>query len=158
MGPTYAAMVERLDVLWQRSIRGGAEALPVPPGMDARYRESFERMVQMVGVLHRSGVTLVAGSDGPGFMNLPRELELYVSAGIAPAEVMSLATLGAARVMKRDQDYGRIAPGYVADLILVDGDPTINISDLRKVRTVVRGDRLYDSAELFQAMGVAPSR
>jgi hypothetical protein len=43
-------------------------------------------------------------------------------------------------------------------VILVDGDPTINISDIRRVRTVLKGDRLYDSAALFQSMGVAPAR
>jgi imidazolonepropionase-like amidohydrolase len=158
MAPTYAPMMDRMSVSWQRSIRSGAEGLPVPPGMDARYRESFERMVQMIGILYRSGVTIVAGTDGLGFMALPREFELYVSAGIPPAEVLRLDTLGAARVMKRDKDYGRIAPGYVSDLILVDGDPTINISDIRKVRTVLRGDRLYDSAALWKSMGVAPAR
>ena len=44
--------------------------------MDARYRESFERMVQMIGELYRSGVTIVAGTDGLGYMWLPREFEL----------------------------------------------------------------------------------
>lgn len=78
------------------------------------------------------------------------------NAGIPPAEVLRLATQGAARVMKRDKEYGRIGPGYVSDLILVDGDPTINISDLRKVRTVLRGDRLYNSAALWKSMGIAP--
>ena len=155
MAPTFAPMVDRMSVSWQRSARAGAEALPVPPGMDARYRESFERMVQMIGVLYRSGVTIVAGSDGLSYMWLPREFELYVNAGISPAEVLRLDTLGAARVMMRDKEYGRIAPGYVSDLILIDGDPTINISDIRRVRTVLRGDRLYDSAALWKSMGIA---
>jgi hypothetical protein len=84
-------------------------------------------------------------------------LELYVTAGIPPAEVLRLDTLGAARVMRRDREYGRIAPGYVSDLILIDGDPTINISDIRKVRTVLRGDWLYDSAALWTSMGIAPA-
>jgi hypothetical protein len=157
MAPTYAAMVDRMSASWQRSIRSGAEGLPVPAGMDARYRESFERMVQMIGMLYRSGVTIVAGTDGLGFMALPRELELYVNAGIPPAEVLRLDTLGAAQVMKRDKEYGRVAPGYVSDVILVDGDPTINISDIRKVRTVIRGDRLYDSAALWKSMAITPA-
>jgi hypothetical protein len=157
MAPTYAPMVDRLPLPDQRATKGGAEGLPVPPGMDARYRESFERMVQMIGVLYRSGVTIVAGTDGLAYIWLPREFELYVNAGIPPAEVLRLATLGAASVMKRDNEYGRIAPGYISDLILVDGDPTIDISDIRKVRTVLRGDRLYDTAALFQSLGVAPA-
>jgi imidazolonepropionase-like amidohydrolase len=157
MGPTFNRVVERLPLTWQRQIRAGAQGLEVPAGMDARYRESYARMVEMVGVMYRSGVTIVAGTDGADAFSLPREFELYVNAGIPPAEVLRLDTLGAARVMKQDAAYGRIAPGYVSDLILIDGDPTRNIGDTRKVRTVLRGDRLYDSAALWQAMGVAPA-
>jgi imidazolonepropionase-like amidohydrolase len=111
-------------------------------------------------VVYRSGVAIVAGTDGLGFIWLPREFELYVNTGISPAEILRLETLGAARVMKRDKEYGRIAPGYVSDLILVDGDPTVDISDIRKVRTVLRGNRLYDSAAPSKSMGIAtaPSR
>ena len=86
--------------------------------MDARYRESYARMVEMVGVLYRSGVPLVIGTDGNGFLMLPREFEVFVSA---------------------------------------DGDPLINVSDMRKVRTVLRGNRLYDTTALFQAVGLAPA-
>jgi len=156
MGPSYDRIIDRLPPTLQRQTRAGTQGLEVPPGMDARYRESYARMVEMVGVMYRSGVTIVAGTDGFDAFALSREFELYVDAGIPPAEVLRLDTLGAARVMKHDDAYGRIAPGYVSDLILLDGDPTLNISDTRKVRTVLRGDRLYDSAALWQAMGVAP--
>lgn len=157
MGPSYNRVIERLPLTYQRAFRAATQGLPVPAGKDARYRESYARMVEMVGLLYRSGVTIVAGTDGFDAFALPREFELYVNAGIPPAEVLRLDTLGAARVMKHDDAYGRVAPGYVSDLILVDGDPLLNISDMRKVRTVLRGDRLYDSAALFQAMGVAPA-
>jgi len=102
-------------------------------------------------------VRIVAGTDGSGGLQIPRELELYVSAGIAPKDALRTATYDAAAVMKRDKDYGRIAPGYVADLILIDGDPTLNMADIRKVRTVIRGDRRYDSAKLFASIGIAPA-
>jgi hypothetical protein len=157
MAPTWAPLVDRSPARSQLWIRGGGGGLPVPPGMDARYRESFERMVQFVGLLYRSGVTIVAGTDGNDFATLPREFELYVNAGIAPAEVLRLDTLGAARVMKRDSEYGRIAPGYVSDLIIVEGNPLLNISDIRKVRTVLRGDRLYDTAALLRSVGITPA-
>jgi hypothetical protein len=156
MAPTWAPLVDRSPARSQLWIRGGGGGLPVPPGMDARYRESFERMVQFVGLLYRSGVTVVAGTDGNDFATLPRELELYVNAGIPPAEVLRLDTLGAAQVMKRDSEYGRIAPGYVSDLIVVEGDPLLNISDIRKVRTVLRGDRLYDTTALLKSVGITP--
>ena len=72
-------------------------------------------------------------------------------------EVLQIATSGSAEVMKRGEDYGRILPGYVSDLILVDGDPTINMADIRKVRTTIRGDRLYDADALFRAVSIKPT-
>jgi imidazolonepropionase-like amidohydrolase len=156
MGPSFFNIVGRLPLTWQRQLRAGTQGLPVPAGEDPLYRESFARMVEMVGAMYRSGVTIVAGTDGFDALSLAREFELYVKAGIPPAEVLRLDTLGAATVMNRSRDYGRVAPGYVADLILVDGDPLINIADIRRVRTVLQGDRIYDSGAVFQAMGVLP--
>lgn len=156
-GPGFAAIMERLPLTWQRGIRSGSGGLPIKPGQESAYRDGYRRMIDFVGLLHRSGVRIVAGTDGSGGLQIPRELELYVSAGIAPKDALRTATYDAAAVMKRDKDYGRIAPGYVADLILIDGDPTLNMADIRKVRTVIRGDRRYDSAKLFTSIGIAPA-
>lgn len=156
-GPGFAAIMTRLPLTWQRGIRSGAGGLPIKPGQEAAYRDGFQRMIDFVGLLHRSGVRIVAGTDGSGGLQLPRELELYVAAGISPKDALRTATYDAATVAKRDKEYGRIAPGYVADLILVDGDPTLNIADIRKVRTVIRGDRRFDSAKLFTAIGIVPA-
>lgn len=156
-GPGFAAIMTRLPLTWQRNIRSGAGGLPIKPGQESAYRDGFQRMIDFVGLLHRSGVRIVAGTDGSGGLQLPRELELYVAAGIPPKEALRTATYAAAAVTKRDKEYGRIAPGYVADLILIDGDPTMNMADIRKVRTVIRGDRRYDSAKLFSAIGIAPA-
>jgi imidazolonepropionase-like amidohydrolase len=139
---------------WQRQINSGTGGLPVEREQEAVYRASFERMVALTGLLYRSGVPVVAGTDNIAGIELVRELELYVTAGIPPREVLRIATHSGAEVMKRGDRFGRIAPGYVADLMLVDGDPSVNISDLRRVRTVLRGDRLYDSAALYRSLGV----
>jgi hypothetical protein len=149
-------ILDRLPPTWQRRIRSGGGGLPDVVKRPERYRDSFNRLVEFVGLLHRSGVRIVAGTDNLAGMFLPRELELYVSAGIPPKEVLRIATLGNAEVMKRDKEYGRVLPGYVADLILVDGDPTLLMGDLRRVRHVIRGDRMYESAALFRAVGIAP--
>ncbi|MBL0162506.1 MAG: amidohydrolase family protein [Xanthomonadales bacterium] len=156
-GPGFAAIVDRFPTTWQRQIRSGAGGLEMKPGQQALFRDSYQNMVNMVGVLHRSGVHIVAGTDNLAGLTLPRELELYVEAGIPPIEVLRIATSGSAEVMKREDDYGRVAPGYVADLILVDGDPTINMADIRKVRTTIRGDRLYDADALFRAVSIKPA-
>lgn len=155
-GPGMAAIVDRFPPAWQRQMRSGAGGLPVRPDQEAQYRDAYQKMIDFIGVLHRSGIRLVAGTDNLAGMTLARELELYVAAGIPPKEVLKIATSDSAQVMNRDKDYGRVAPGYVSDLILVDGDPTINMADIRKVHTTIRGDRLYDADAMFRAVSVKP--
>jgi cytosine/adenosine deaminase-related metal-dependent hydrolase len=158
-GPGFAAIVDRFPTTWQRQLRSGSGGLEMKDGQQqALFRDAYQNMVNMVGVLYRSGVTIVAGTDNLPGMTLPREFELYVEAGIPPMDVLRIATSGSAEVMNRGKDYGRVAPGYVSDLILVDGDPTINMADIRKVRTTIRGDRLYDADALFRAVSVVPAK
>ena len=156
-GPGFASIVDRFPTTWQRQMRSGAGGLEMKPGQEALFRDSYQNMINLVGVIYRSGVHIVAGTDNLAGMTLPRELELYVEAGIPPAEVLQIATSGSVEVMKRSEDYGRVQPGYVSDLILVDGDPTINMADIRKVRTTIRGNRLYDADALFEAVSIKPA-
>ncbi|MBC7496986.1 MAG: amidohydrolase family protein, partial [Sphingomonadaceae bacterium] len=74
-------------------------------------------------------------------------------AGMTPIAAIQTATLGAARAMKLDKDSGSVEVGKRADLILVDGNPLTNVSDLRRVVKVVRGGSLYDSIALGRAVG-----
>jgi imidazolonepropionase-like amidohydrolase len=130
--------------------------LPTTAQNEQRYRDSAGALLRMVKLLHDAGVTLVAGTDSmPGF-TLHRELELYVQAGIPAPRVLRIATSGAARVAGRDRDLGAIAPGKLADLILVDGDPAQRISDLRRTSLVVKDGMLYYPAALYRAIGVQP--
>jgi imidazolonepropionase-like amidohydrolase len=59
--------------------------------------------------------------------------------------------------MKHDRETGSIAQQKAADLILVDGDPASRISDIRRVVVVIKDGTLYNSAALYQALGVAPA-
>jgi imidazolonepropionase-like amidohydrolase len=153
--PSLGPAADRLPYQMRRMLLGGG--LPVPPGMEQRYRDSFRACLALVRLLHDEGITIVAGTDIFAGASLHRELENYVQAGIPAPEVLRIATLGAARVMKLDHDLGTIAPGKLADLILVDGDPTRNISDIRKVVLVVKDGVMYDPAELYAAVGVKPA-
>ena len=130
--------------------------LPVPEGKDQRYRDSFAAVLRMVKKVYDAGIPIVAGTDALAGFGLHRELELYVEAGIPPAKVLQLSTLGSARVMKRDAQLGSITPGKNADLVLVDGDPIKNISDIRNVRTVLKDGKLFQSAEIYEAIGIKP--
>ncbi len=111
----------------------------------------------MLKALDAAGVPLVAGTDKalPAH-SLHRELELYVKAGLSPAEVIRIATRGAAEAMGLADEAGSIAPGKRADLILVDGNPLQDFTALRRVERVVTAGRMYDPAPLWRSVGFEP--
>jgi imidazolonepropionase-like amidohydrolase len=154
MDPVMAPVAGRLPAQVRRGFL--AKGLPVPEGKDQRYKDSAAALLRMVKFLHDSGVTLVAGTDAIAGFALPSELAYYVEAGIPAPQVLQMATLGAARVMKHDDQLGSVAPGKLADLILVDGDPASRIDDIRRVTTVVKDGAVYDPAVLYGSLGVAP--
>lgn len=154
VGPAYAPIASRLPPQVRRSLLEGG--LPIPAGSEQQYRESADAMLRMIKLLYDSGITLVAGTDNlPGF-TLHRELEMYVQAGIPAPEVLRIATLNAAKVLQREAELGSIAPGKLADMIVVDGDPARNISDIRNTELVVKDGKLYEAAALYRSIGVLP--
>jgi imidazolonepropionase-like amidohydrolase len=152
--PSLAEVADRLPPQVQRGLYGGG--LNPPDDQKQRYRDSFRAMQNLVRTLHDNGITIVAGTDGQAGFNLHRELELYVDSGIPAPETLRIATLGAARVMRRDQDLGSIAPGKLADMVLVDGDPTTRISDIRRVVLTVKNGVTYDPNAIWTTLGVKP--
>ena len=154
MADGYAAVAPFMPAQVRRGFLYGG--LQVPDGMDQHYKDSFQHMLDMARAFYDSGVPIVAGTDSLAGFALHRELELYEKAGIPAAKVLQLATLGAARVVKLDSELGSIAPGKLADMILVEGDPSTHISDIRRVRTVIKGGVIYQSADLDRALGVRP--
>jgi len=152
--PSLAAVADRLPPQVQRGLYGGG--LNPPADQVQRYRDSYRAMQNLVKALYDAGVTIVAGTDAMAGFTLHRELELYVDSGIPAPEALRIATLGAARVMKRDRDLGSVAPGKLADLILVDGDPAARISDIRRVVLTVKDGVVYDPAALWREVGVKP--
>jgi imidazolonepropionase-like amidohydrolase len=154
ISPSFQAVASRLPVQFRRGLLSGG--LKPPAGMDDTYKKSFAKMIEFAGLLYRSGLSIEAGTDSLAGFSLQRELELDVQAGIPAAQVLQNATLGAARIMSMDKDLGSITPGKLADLVLVDGDPTKNISDIRKTSLVVKDGILYYPAELYTELGVAP--
>jgi imidazolonepropionase-like amidohydrolase len=167
LDPTLALSELALPRSDLEKVEPGLATLPAPlavafsdagPGPeDDRTRRLLAKRLALIGVLHKAGVTIVAGTDQavPGH-SLHRELELYVEAGFTPLEAIQAATLIPARAMKRDKDLGSIEVGKRADFILVDGDPLADIRALRRVRIVVASGKAYDPAKLWQSVGFTP--
>jgi hypothetical protein len=148
-----APVLSRLPAQVQRSAFQGG----LPAGeKDQVYRDSFRAMQRMLKRLYDEGVPLVAGTDGLEGLMLHRELELWVDGGIPAARVLQAATLGAARVVQADGDSGSITTGKRADLLLVDGNPAADIADIRRTRIVIKGGTVYNSADLYGALGIRP--
>ena len=153
LSPSYAPFVGTLPPTTERGFRTGG--FQPPAGVTrADYRASWAKMVQLLGRMKRAGVPIVAGTDGAG-IEIIRELEIYKQAGFTNAEALQAATIVPARLVGADKRTGSIAVGKVADLVLVDGDPSARLADLRQTRTVMLAGRLMDADALRTAAGYA---
>jgi hypothetical protein len=152
INPSYAAAADHVPVAVRRAWLENSMNLTASNA--ATYRASYDKMVQFVGQLYRAGVPLEAGTDDIAGFTLHRELELYVRAGLTPAQALQVATWNGARFTGRLAELGSIEPRKRADLILVDGDPTRNISDIRRISLVMKDGVVYFPAEVYEAIGV----
>jgi hypothetical protein len=151
----FAAAADHMPPDVQRGLRVAEMDIP-DDATAAVYEKSYAKMIDFVGRMYRAGVPLVAGTDDlPGF-TLQRELELYVQAGLTPSQVLQVATWNGARYARVLDDRGSITQGKRADLVLFDGDPTKDISDIRKVALVLKDGDAYYPSEIDTALGIRP--
>ena len=152
--PAYQMIADHLPIVMQRSLR--TNSMKVTPENVATFRASYAKMVEMVGRLYRAGIPLVAGTDDVAGFTLHRELELYVAAGIPPAEALRIATWNGAKYTRTLDRLGSITPGKLADLIVLDGDPTQDISAIRRIALVMKEGVVYYPEEIHAATGIKP--
>jgi imidazolonepropionase-like amidohydrolase len=119
-----------------------------------RGKKAMSSFMQVVDALHKNGIPVVAGTDMgfPGY-SVFREMELYVASGLTPIDAIRSATIVPATVMNKAASLGSIETGKNADLILVDGNPVVNIRNIRKVSTVIKDGKLYNPAVLHKTAG-----
>jgi imidazolonepropionase-like amidohydrolase len=151
LSPSYAPFVGTLPPTTERGFRSGGFAVPKDLTR-VDYRASWAKMVDLLGRMHKAGVPIVAGTDGAG-IELVHELEIYVQAGFTPAEALAAATIVPARLVGQERKTGSIKVGKAADLVLVDGDPSTKIGDLRQTRLVMLDGKLLDADALRGAAG-----
>ncbi len=150
--PQFEAIIDRLPIQIQRSFFSGG--LPIPEGQADNYKASFDKLLDIVKELHDQGVTVIPGTDAMAGFALHKELENYVKAGIPANEVLKLATITSAIVTKTQNELGSIDVGKLADLVLIDGNPLDNISDIRKVELTIKDGKLFYAKDLYEAIGV----
>jgi imidazolonepropionase-like amidohydrolase len=110
------------------------------------------RLVELTRQLHQFGVPMLAGTDfawaevgiHPG-ADLHRELGLLVDAGLTELEALQSATRNAARCLRRDADHGTVEVGKVADLVVLNADPLVEIAHVSAVHATVRRGRYHAS-------------
>lgn len=153
---------------------------PKPPGLDVllpELRQNFEQAYQRTSqntqspystllpkdmkleyAFAKAGGLLIAGTDPtggggvvPGYSN-QRQIELLVEEGFTPLEAIKIATLNGATYLGRQAKVGSIAVGRQADLVVIDGDPSKDISDVRKVDTVFKQGVGFDPAKLIASV------
>ena len=112
---------------------GWKKGVDPEPASIARKKASFRAALD-------AGVTIISGSDVGVFAHgdNARELELMVAYGMKPTDALKSATSISARVLRLEGRIGRVAPGLAADLAAFDGDPTRDVSALRRVKLVIQ--------------------
>jgi enamidase len=153
---------------------------PMPPGLDvlvpqlkeqfeqnyartaknekSNYVKLFPQAMAMELAFAKAGGLLIAGTDPtggggviPGYSN-QRQIELLVEAGFTPLEAIRIGTLNGAKYLGRDARIGSIAVGKQADLVVLNGDPSATIADIRRVETVFKQGIGFDSAKLIASV------
>ncbi|MGZ3479590.1 MAG: amidohydrolase family protein [Myxococcaceae bacterium] len=152
--PVDSGWLEHVPAPVQRDRR--SLILDIKPEQYPAYDASLKRQDDIIALLHREGVPMVPGTDDVAGLGLHSELESWVHAGISPKDTLVAATLGGARFLGLESDLGTIAVGKRADLYLVDGDPLVDIRNIRKGRLVVKGGTFYFPDEMLGAMQIAP--
>ncbi|MFO0890630.1 MAG: amidohydrolase family protein [Isosphaeraceae bacterium] len=132
-----------------------ARSSNLPPASRELRRKEVRKYQELTGMLHRAGVTILAGTDTPepfvtpGF-SLHQELELLVESGLTPAVALQSATYHNAAILKQSDRLGRIAPGLLADLVVLTADPTAEIRHTRRIEYIIRGGRVIRPGEALR--------
>ena len=126
------------------------------------YATLFPKALALEHAFVKAGGTLIAGTDPtggggvvPGYSN-QRQLELLVEAGFTPLEAISIGTINGARFLGREGKIGSIAAGKQADLVVVSGDPSSSIGDVRNVEIVFKQGVGFDPAKLIDSVREKP--
>lgn len=132
-------------VLWKTWATTVPDASESPSEDDlAARRRLYRTMLDVTRILYREHVLLMAGTDEMG--SIHDELAALVDAGLPPADALRAATVQPARFLGASASFGAVRPGYIADFVLLDGNPLVDIHNTRRVVGLVQGGRYRNVA------------
>jgi len=147
------------ELQWWKPENGLLTKYRTPEYIATRKRE-YAKMLEEVGRAQALGVHLLAGTDitipytYPGF-SLHDELKLFVEAGLTPMQALETATTNPALLLGLSKTWGRVEPGYTANLVVLNADPLTDISNVDKIDSVVVSGQRLDRAQLDQLLNDA---
>jgi imidazolonepropionase-like amidohydrolase len=150
----YIHFLERWE--WNGDADGMIARDPSPRGR-ATFMDFYEKGLELTGRAHRAGVKVLAGSDAhdaycfPGF-GLHDELQELVKAGLTPVEALRTATVNPAQYFGLSEDFGSIAEGKVADLVLLDANPLEDVANTTTIHAVVYDGNVYTRDDLDETL------
>jgi Amidohydrolase family len=151
----YAKIADHMPLDIKRNFASGSMKIPNEVVAN-RYKKSYEKMIEFIGYIYKQGVPIVAGTDAFTGFALHSELELYVKAGLTPAQALQIATYNGAKYTQTLNERGSIEVGKKADLVFIDGNPIENIDATRKVALVMTQGKLIYPSDIYRKIGVKP--
>jgi imidazolonepropionase-like amidohydrolase len=151
--PQVLAMMDDLETMPKEAIPERVAALMAkPPEV-----KPSQTMLDNLKKVWEAGIPVAMGTDAGnvGTLHGPsvfREMELMAQAGLTPLEVLRTATVGGARAMRMERDLGRIETGRLADLVILDADPTSSVVNLARAHRVIKAGHVYSPDDLIKSI------
>lgn len=155
LSPGAADYIDHMPADIQRSARSAWADIATPED-DAAYRGAFETITEALALMRERGIEMVPGTDLGGSFAYHRELELYQSIGMSPAEIVSWASLGMAEYLGVGDELGTIEEGKLADFFLVPGNPAEDFKAIKTISMVMADGTVYYPAEIYPEFGIVP--
>lgn len=117
----------------------------------------YRKQIEFINMAYRAGCTLTTGTDITNYAKLPGfslydEMEIFALAGIPGMDILKAATCNAASAIGRGDLLGAVQPGKLADLLVLNGDPLENISNVREIHRVIKAGVVYDPQALYEPL------
>ena len=135
-------------VLREQAVRQYERYAKFSPERLQQAREGYKKIEDFIRRFVQAGGIIRAGSDpnnGLPALGVHQEMVMFVEAGLTPMQALQAATINVAKAFRKDQDFGTVEPGKVADIVAIDGDPLKDIWATQNVKLVILNGKTVDT-------------